>query len=99
MKRLDVFLAILMALTAIKVHAQTEGYTVTGRVIDRMTREGIPYAAVVIVGFEGSGVSADSTGAFVLQKVKPGISQFSAIQLGYRTVVTQSTRSLHILLL
>lgn len=88
MKRLDVFLAILMALTAIKVHAQTEGYTVTGRVIDRMTREGIPYAAVVIVGFEGFGVSADSTGAFVLQKVKPGISQFSAIQLGYRTVVT-----------
>ncbi len=68
--------------------ARPDGYTVTGRVIDRISREGIPYAAVVIVGVDGSGVSADSTGVFTLTDVKPGIVQFSAIQLGYRTVVT-----------
>ena len=69
-------------------YSQTQGYTVSGKVIDRLTREGVPYAAVIIVGVEGSGVLADSTGVFSLPDVKPGISQFSAIQLGYRTVVT-----------
>ena len=68
--------------------AQSQGYPVKGRVIDRLTREGIPYAAVIIVGVDGSGVAADSTGLFTIPTVKPGINQFSAIQLGYRTVVT-----------
>ena len=88
MKRLSILFAALAASAAVDAVAQTDGYTVTGRVIDRVSREGIPYAAVVIVGVEGSGVSADSTGAFTLDKVRPGILQFSAIQLGYRTVVT-----------
>ena len=88
MKRLVVIIAAIWVAMAFDAAAQTEGYTVSGRVIDHITREGIPYAAVLIVGVEGSGVSADSTGAFTLYKVKPGILQFSAIQLGYRTVVT-----------
>lgn len=89
MKRLMLFIAALTAVFAASdAAARTEGYSVKGRVIDRITREGIPYAAVVIVGVEGSGVSADSTGVFTLPDVKPGIVQFSAIQLGYRTVVT-----------
>lgn len=88
MKRLVVILAVLAAVAALDAAAQTDGYPVSGRVIDRVTREGVPYAAVVIVGVDGSGVLADSTGLFTLPKVKPGISQFSAIQLGYGTVVT-----------
>lgn len=88
MKRLVCFLAAIAALTAPDAVARTRGYPVSGRVIDRSTREGIPYAAVIIVGVEGSGVSADSTGVFTLEDVEPGISRFSAIQLGYRTVVT-----------
>ena len=70
------------------VDSVAQTYAVNGRVIDRMTREGIPYAAVMVVGIDASGVSADSTGAFTFDKVRPGIIQFSAIQLGYRTVVT-----------
>ena len=92
MKRLVLFLAVVLAAAAHDAAAQSDGYTVTGRVIDRASREGIPYAAVVIVGVEGSGVAADSTGTFRLEKVKPGILQFSAIQLGYRTVVTPEYR-------
>ena len=88
MKRLIIIAAILAAASAFDAQAQTDGYTVSGRVIDRVTREGVPYAAVIIAGVEGSGVLADSAGVFLLQNVKPGISQFSAIQLGYRTVVT-----------
>lgn len=92
MKRLFIVLAIISASAAFEAAAQTDGYSVSGRVIDRLTREGIPYAAVIIVGVDGSGVLADSTGVFTLQKVKPGISQFSAIQLGYRTTVTPEYR-------
>ena len=92
MKRLFIFLAVFSAVAVSESAAQTVSYTVSGRVIDRLTREGIPYAAVVIVGVEGSGVLADSTGVFSLPEVKPGINQFSAIQLGYRTVVTPEYR-------
>lgn len=88
MKRLVIIMALLSAITLIDVAAQSATYPVSGRVIDRQTREGVPYAAVIIVGVEGSGILADSTGVFSLQSVKPGITQFSAIQLGYRTVVT-----------
>lgn len=93
MKRFVCLLAVVAAMTAFsRAYAQTESYPVSGRVIDKLTREGIPYAAVIIVGVEGSGILADSTGVFTLENVKPGISQFSAIQLGYRTAVTPEYR-------
>ena len=93
MKHFVCLLAVVAAMTASGLaYAQTESYPVSGRVIDKLTREGIPYAAVIIVGVEGSGILADSTGVFTLANVKPGISQFSAIQLGYRTVVTPEYR-------
>ena len=88
MKRLFLMVAVFAATSAAYMSAQTKGYAVSGKVIDRQTREGIPFAAVIVVGVEGSGVLADSTGVFSIPDVKPGISQFSAIQLGYRTVVT-----------
>ena len=92
MKNIVCICAVLVTFTANQVYAQSEGYPVSGRVIDKLTREGVPYAAVIIVGVEGSGILTDSTGVFTLQDVKPGISQFSAIQLGYRTVVTPEYR-------
>jgi len=92
MKRFILFWAAVSALTVLESAGQTDGYPVSGRVIDRFTREGIPYAAVIIVGVEGSGILADSTGVFKLEKVPPGISRFSAIQLGYRTAVTPEYR-------
>ena len=93
MKRLAFFIAFFTAIliASYPSDAQPEavqGYNVSGRIIDRLTRESIPYAAVVIVGVEGSGTLSDSTGVFTLENVRPGIVQFSAIQMGYRTVVT-----------
>ena len=69
-------------------NAQVDGYQVKGQVIDRQTREAVPYAAIFIVGVENSGVMADSTGRFIIEKVRPGIRQFTAVQLGYRTEIT-----------
>ena len=81
-------MTLVSVISSVPAAAQSTGYSVSGKVIDRLTREGIPYAAVIIVGVNGSGVLADSTGVFTLTDVPPGISQFSAIQLGYLTVVT-----------
>lgn len=95
MKRIFFLWAVFTVLAAVSMTdmaAQSQSYDVRGRVIDRLTREGIPYAAVIIVGVEGAGNVADSTGTFVLENVKPGINRFSAIQLGYRTVVTPEYR-------
>ena len=88
MKRLSAISSILAIVISFEAYSQIDGYTVTGQVIDRQTREAIPYAAVVIVGDNSSGVMTDSTGRFTIPKVRPGIRQFSAIQLGYRTEVT-----------
>ena len=88
MKRLVAIMAVITALSAFNASARVEGYPVKGRVIDRITREGVPYAAVIIVGVEGSGVMTDSVGVFLFPELKPGVYQFSAIQMGYRTTVS-----------
>lgn len=94
MKRVILFIALLAAFSILPVSeadAQKktiQGYTVKGRIIDRQTREPVSYAAVVIVGLEGSGALTDSAGVFTLEDVRPGIIRLSAIQIGYRTVVT-----------
>lgn len=88
MKRLGAISSIMTIMLSVQAAAQTDGYPVSGQVIDRQTRAAIPYAAVTIVGVEGSGVAADSLGRFHFEKVRPGICQFSGIQLGYRTEVT-----------
>lgn len=88
MKRFFYLSFILWGCSAIVMNSQTIGYPVNGRVIDRLSREGVPYAAVVVVGNESVGVMTDSTGYFSFEKMKPGIISFSAIQLGYLTAVT-----------
>ena len=93
MKRLAFFIASFTAILIASYPSDAQskavqGYNVSGRVIDRLTRESIPYADVVIVGVEGSGTLTDSTGVFTLENIRPGIVQFSAIQLVYRTTVT-----------
>lgn len=81
-------LAVVMTCSA---YAQTKGYLIKGQVIDRQTRDGVPYAAVIITGVDGSGVAADSLGMFSIE-VQPGITRFSALQLGYRPTVTPEYR-------
>ena len=63
-------------------------YTVRGRVIDGFSREGIPFAAVVVVGQEQKGVSTDSAGYFTLNQIAPGICRLAVSSLGYRSVQT-----------
>lgn len=67
-----------------------EGCTIRGRVIDRLTREPIGYANVVVkgLGIEGLGAATDSAGVFAIAHVEPGICRLAVSYLGYKSVVT-----------
>ena len=68
--------------------ARADGFSIRGKVIDRLTRQGIPYAAVVIYGQEEKGVATDSLGVFRIDDVQPGICRLQASSLGYREAIT-----------
>lgn len=84
------FLSLICLLFFFVAAAYSQGYTIKGRVIDRLSRQPIEYANVLVVGGNNNGVGAatDMDGNFVIEKVKPGICQLSVSYLGYKSVVT-----------
>ena len=79
---------MLAVSVSVSVSASAAGYNVGGRVIDRTTRRGIPYAAVVVDGREEKGAATDSLGRFVITGVEAGIYRFAASSLGYVPAIT-----------
>ena len=63
-------------------------YTLHGRVIDRLTRRPVAYAAVVLDGQGDKGASTDSTGRFAIERVRPGIYRLAASCIGYQSTLT-----------
>ena len=59
MKRLSAIYIYLALMLSLNANAQVDGYQIKGQVIDRQSREAIPYAAVFIIGAENSGVMTD----------------------------------------
>lgn len=86
MKRYFLLLAIVLA--AGPLHGAEKTYPVRGRIIDRISRRGVPYAAVVIAGQENKGAPTDSAGWFTIDRVRPGIYRLVASSLGYKTATT-----------
>ena len=72
MSKLRIYIAIALGVL-LAPQALCENYPIRGRVIDRLTRRGVAYAAVVIVGQGTKGASADAEGEFVIEGVAPGI--------------------------
>lgn len=86
--RKNLLAAIVLLVLYIPAVWAAAGYPVRGRVIDRLSREPVAYAAVTITGQPGKGAMTDSLGRFEIQQVKPGIYSLTASFIGYRTVVT-----------
>ncbi len=63
-------------------------YTVRGRVIDRLSRRPVPYAAVVVDGDPSRGASADSLGRFAIEGVEPGLRRLAVSSIGYTPQLT-----------
>ena len=68
------------------VTAQT--FSIRGKVIDRMPRQGIPYANVYIEGDTQTGTATDSIGRFTLPNAKPGIHRLVVSCIGYLPKLT-----------
>ena len=88
MIRVILLALLLCAAAGLRAQQRVAGYPVSGRVIDRLTREPVPYAAVVVAGQEQRGASTDSLGRFRIERVQPGISRLQVSSMGYRTTFT-----------
>ena len=88
MKTVRLLLSFAAALLSLSAAAAPKGYPVRGRVIDRNTRQPVPYASVVVSDAGNRGASTDSAGMFTIERVEPGIRRFVISSLGYRTFLT-----------
>ena len=70
------------------LHAQNQTFSIHGKVIDRNSRQGIPFANVHIEGDVHTGTATDSTGVFRITNAKPGIHRLVISYIGYRSKVT-----------
>ena len=76
--RKNLLAAIVLLVLYIPSVWAAAGYPVRGRVIDRLSREPVAYAAVTITGQPGKGAMTDSLGRFEILQVKPGIYSLTA---------------------
>ena len=68
--------------------AQTQTFPIHGKVIDRNTRQGIPFANVHIEGDTNTGTATDTTGVFRITNAKPGIHRLVVSYVGYKSKIT-----------
>ena len=88
MKLLKIVMLCLCLPAAFAVRGQQGTYSVSGRVIDRLSRRPVAYAAVVLAGQERKGASTDSLGRFRIERVVPGIWRLAVSSVGYKSVTT-----------
>lgn len=79
--------AILLA-SALLCPIAAVAFTVRGRVISTTSRQGIPYASVVVDGNYTKGAATDSLGYFTIENMQGGVARFEASCVGYTTVIT-----------
>ena len=78
----------VVAIAILTAPFSAKAFDIRGRVISATSRQGIPYAAVVVEGDYTRGDATDSLGYFVIEKVKGGVARFEASSIGYTTTVT-----------
>jgi TonB-linked SusC/RagA family outer membrane protein len=87
--------ALVFALAAVPAIANAQA-TITGRVIDRVTQQGIPSAQILIVGTQRGAVTGDE-GQYQIRGVAAGQVTLRAVRIGYvaetRTITVPATGS------
>ncbi len=86
---LRIRLIIIALLIALPFYALSKGFSVEGRVIDKITREPVEYAAVYIARMPQKGSSTDSLGGFKIENIDGGIYRLQATFLGYKDAITE----------
>ena len=70
---------------SLPIIAQSRG-SITGKIVDSKTGEGLPSVNVLVKGTY-YGASSDVDGKFIIGKVNPGVYDISITLLGYKAVV------------
>jgi outer membrane receptor for ferrienterochelin and colicin len=65
-----------------------EKYDLSGRVIDKATRQGISNATVRLFGVEDKLAATDSIGRFTITSIEPGIYRLSVSCVGYSDLIS-----------
>lgn len=63
-------------------------YDIKGRVIDKISREPIPFASIRMVGDSTKMAMTDTTGVFTFAQLNTGTYRFTVTNIGYKTVTT-----------
>ncbi len=93
MKKAKLFISALLALAAASLSAQN--VTVTGKITDASTGEGIPFASVLVKGTT-SGISSDAEGSYSINVPAAGTLDFSAVGYVAKSVQVAGKTSLDI---
>lgn len=75
------FVLILMIIFVQIIHAQT----ISGRILDEKTNEGLPFANVILLqdGKQINGTTTDLDGNYIFENVKTGTYDVEAVYVGY----------------
>lgn len=93
MKKAKLFLGALFAFAAASLSAQN--VTVTGKITDASTGEGIPFASVLVKGTT-SGISSDAEGTYSISVPAAGTLDFSAVGYVAKSVQVAGKTSLDV---
>ena len=87
MKRYTVLFLLFTFISISRIYPLDEKtISISGRVIDKDTRDGVGYATVFIVANKQWYAVADSLGYFKIRNILPGIYSLSAVCQGYATL-------------
>lgn len=91
MRKLSFLLLALLAFTS-AVFAQTGD--LRGKITDAKTKEGIPFAAVVVLsnGSQVAGTKTDIDGKFTIRAITPGTYDIKVSSVGYGAVLSQGIK-------
>ena len=89
MKRYTVLFLLFTFISISRIYPLDEKtISISGRVIDKDTRDGVGYATVFIVANKQWYAVADSLGYFKIRNILPGIYSLSAVCQGYATTIS-----------
>ena len=87
---LFIFLSLLITSFEQNVFAQSTG-KISGRILDKDNREGVPFATVFVEG-TSLGSLSDDNGNFVILNVPPGVYAVTASLIGYQKTSVKNVR-------
>lgn len=89
-KNILLFLILIFSLLTSQLFAQASG-KIMGRVIDKQTGEGIPFANIFVEG-TSIGAASDIDGNYVILNVPPDVYSVTASYIGYQKVTRTNVR-------